>query len=102
MGDGSVSARLDDKMVLNQKAITMIRNGQFLTNLFLKVKLLYLESFNEELITLPYSFLERFPNLNELHVNHNFCVEIFPSQEATGTNMKNYVSIKILEFNYLE
>ena len=71
----------------------MIRNGRFPTDLFLKVKLLYLESFNDEPISFPCSFLERFPNLNELHVNRSSFEVIFPSQGTIGNNMGKYAPL---------
>ena len=80
----------------------MTRNNQLQIDLFHKVKLLYLESFNDEPVTFPYSFLERFPILTELYVTCSSFEEIFPCLGAIGNDMGKHAPLKILHLHYLE
>ncbi|XP_028769736.1 uncharacterized protein LOC114727192 [Neltuma alba] len=67
------------KMVLDEHDVSMIRNDQFPADCFAQVEILDIEGFNDEGATFPYTVLERFPQLNKLHVNCNSFEEIFPS-----------------------
>ncbi|KAF7840439.1 putative disease resistance protein [Senna tora] len=78
-------------LTLNQKDATLLRDGQFQADLFDKVETLCLESFLEKSVSFPYSFLDRFPNLEELRVEHSCFVEILPSQSQTASFKKLYV-----------
>ncbi|KAI4297471.1 hypothetical protein L6164_037360 [Bauhinia variegata] len=90
-----------DELYLNQKAFISIRNGQLQADQFHEVKHLVLESFHEEPLTFPYSFLEKFPNLNLLHVSHSTFGEIFPCQELLLDHMGNFPPIKELNLSHL-
>ncbi|KAF7808368.1 putative disease resistance protein [Senna tora] len=89
-------------LTLNQKNATMIRDGEFQANLFDKVRTLCLESFVDESVTFPYSFLGRFPNLQELCVEHSCFEEIIPSEAQIVNHMGKIASFKELYVGYLD
>ncbi|KAI9127782.1 hypothetical protein K1719_000775 [Acacia pycnantha] len=64
-----------ERMVINAKNITRI------VDVFPNVMWLDVESFMDEGVTFPYSFLEKFPKLFQLKVKHCSFEEIFPSQD---------------------
>ncbi|KAF7840445.1 putative disease resistance protein [Senna tora] len=76
----------------------MIRNGKFEAGLFDQVKGLCLESFSDESVSFPYSFLERFPNLVALGVAHSCFEEILPSQ----AQMEEVAALKSLYVGYMD
>ncbi|KAF7840440.1 putative disease resistance protein [Senna tora] len=78
-------------LTLNQKDATMLRDGQFEADLFDKVKTLCLESFVDESLSFPYSFLHRFPYLQQLRVEHCCFEEILPSQQQIASFKQLYV-----------
>ncbi|XP_028772112.1 uncharacterized protein LOC114729298 [Neltuma alba] len=83
-------------MALNAKNITMIRD------VFPEVRTLYVESFTDEGVTFPYSFLERFPKLDKLYVEHSSFGEIFPSQDEILDFMGKIPLVEKLHIAYLD
>ncbi|XP_028784133.1 uncharacterized protein LOC114740171 [Neltuma alba] len=67
------------EMVLDEYDVSMIRNDQFPADCFAQMEILGIQGFDEEGVTFPYTLLERFPQLNELHVKDSSFEEIFPS-----------------------
>ncbi|XP_028761008.1 uncharacterized protein LOC114719663 [Neltuma alba] len=65
--------------VLDEDDVSTIRNDQFPVDSYPQVKILRIEGFDDEGVTFPYTLLERFPQLNELHVEDSSFEEIFPS-----------------------
>ncbi|KAF7840437.1 putative disease resistance protein [Senna tora] len=89
-------------LTLNQKDATMIRDGQFQADLFDKVKTLSLKGFVDESVSFPYSFLERFPYLKQLRVEHSCFEEILPSEAQIVNHMGKIAPFKKLHVGYLD
>ncbi|KAF7840438.1 putative disease resistance protein [Senna tora] len=81
-----------ERLTLNQEDVTMLRDGQFQADLFDKMKTLCLENFVDESLSFPYSFLHRFPYLQQLRVERSCFEEILPSQQQIASFKKLYVS----------
>ncbi|XP_028769743.1 uncharacterized protein LOC114727204 isoform X1 [Neltuma alba] len=82
-------------MALNAENITTIRN------VFPRVTVLYIEKFQDDGITFPYSSLERFPQLRLLRVQHSSFEEIFPSLDQIIDFMGKIPPFKVLHIFYL-
>ncbi|KAF7808370.1 putative disease resistance protein [Senna tora] len=89
-------------LTLSQKDATMLRDGEFQADLLDKVNTLRLESFLDESLTFSYSFLERFPNLQQLRVEHSCFEEILPSQEQIVNQRGKIAPFKELYVGYLD
>ncbi|KAK7256987.1 hypothetical protein RIF29_30638 [Crotalaria pallida] len=76
-----------EEMSLSSNDVTKINNGEYCDDDLYAVKTLYLGCFHDELDKLPMSFLQRFTNLETLHLRHSSFREIF-SSENVGTIMK--------------
>ncbi|VFQ89846.1 unnamed protein product [Cuscuta campestris] len=94
-----------ERLSLSKKDVTLIKNHQFETNLFDEVEDLTLggfvggESAAAAASSLPFDFLERFPKLLRLRVEHSAFEEIFSSQPQQHTFCS---SLEELELAYLE
>ncbi|KAG8661247.1 hypothetical protein MANES_02G215425v8 [Manihot esculenta] len=54
------------RLAINDQDAAMIQQGQFPMDLFVKLKILYLQSFGYSFLNLPLNLLQKFPNLEEL------------------------------------
>ncbi|KAI9076860.1 hypothetical protein K1719_041164 [Acacia pycnantha] len=89
------------KVVLDEDDAIIIRNGQFPADCFPKVEILQIEGFAEEWVTFPYTLLQRFPNLKELHVKNSSFEEIFPSHTPSFTSFHNLTELKVSKCHQL-
>ncbi|KAI9076900.1 hypothetical protein K1719_041204 [Acacia pycnantha] len=89
------------EVVLDEDDAILIRNGQFPADCFPKVEILQIEGFAEEWVTFPYTLLERFPNLKELHVKNSSFEEIFPSHTPSFTSFHNLTVLKVSKCHQL-
>ncbi|KAI9076453.1 hypothetical protein K1719_041600 [Acacia pycnantha] len=71
---------------LDEDDARMIRNHQFPADCCPQAEILRIEGFVEEWVTFPYTLLDRFPKLNELHVENSSFREIFPSYAPSSTS----------------
>ncbi|KAK4259569.1 hypothetical protein QN277_005887 [Acacia crassicarpa] len=83
------------KLVLGEDDAIMIRNDQFPGDCCPKVEILQIEGFLEKWVTFPYTLLERFPKLNELHLKSSSFEEIFPSHAPSSTSFHNLTVLKV-------
>ncbi|XP_028769764.1 uncharacterized protein LOC114727230 [Neltuma alba] len=65
--------------VLDENDASIIWNDQFPVDHYPQVEILRIERFLDEWIAFPYALLERFPQMNALHVKDSSFEEIFPS-----------------------
>ncbi|KAK4259567.1 hypothetical protein QN277_005886 [Acacia crassicarpa] len=83
------------ELVLDEDDAIMIRNDQFPADCYPQVKILRIEGFVDEWLTFPYTLLERFPKLNELHMKNSSFEEIFPSIAPSCTSFYNLTVLKV-------
>ncbi|KAI9076883.1 hypothetical protein K1719_041187 [Acacia pycnantha] len=89
------------EVVLDEDDAIMIRNDQFPVDCCPQVEILQIEGFVEEWVTFPYTLLERFPKLNELHVKNSSFEEIFPSHTPSFTSFHNLKVLKVSKCHQL-
>ncbi|KAI9076880.1 hypothetical protein K1719_041184 [Acacia pycnantha] len=89
------------KLVLDEDDAIMIRNDQFPADCFSEMEILQIEGFVEKWVTFPYTLLERFPKLNELHVKNSSFEEIFPSHTPSFTSFHYLTVLKVSECHQL-
>ncbi|XP_028755715.1 uncharacterized protein LOC114715072 [Neltuma alba] len=83
-------------MALNVENIKMIRD------VFPEVRTLYVESFKDEGVTFPHSFLERFPMLKKLYVENSSFEKVFSPQDEIIDFMGKIPPFEKLHIAYLD
>ncbi|KAI9076885.1 hypothetical protein K1719_041189 [Acacia pycnantha] len=86
---------------LDEDDARMIRNHQFPADCCPQAEILRIEGFVEEWVTFPYTLLDRFPKLNELHVENSSFREIFPSYAPSSTSFHSLTVLTVSQCHQL-
>ncbi|KAI9128053.1 hypothetical protein K1719_001046 [Acacia pycnantha] len=90
------------EVVLDEDDVSMIRNDQFPTDRCPQAEFLHIEGLVEEWVTFPYTLLERFPNMNELHVSDSSLKEIFPSHAHIVDQIPPFKKLSLANLDQLK